>query len=102
VGITLEFQGKGLNETAKIIACNNDDYKLDIGKRVLSIDSKYFRPTEVDSLIGDSSKAKEKIGWVPLITLEELVSDMMASDLALMKKENYLKQGGFRTLNHFE
>ena len=102
VGIKLEFQGKGLNECAKIIECNNDSYKLDIGKTVLSIDAKYFRPTEVDLLIGDSSKAKEKLGWVPTISLEELVSDMMDSDLSLMKKETFLKQGGFDTLNYYE
>jgi GDPmannose 4,6-dehydratase len=102
LGIILEFSGKGLNETAKIIACNNDNYKLGIGKVVLSIDSKYFRPTEVDLLIGDSSKAKEKLGWEPLITLEELIIDMMDSDIQLMKKENYLKKGGFKTLNYYE
>ena len=102
IGIKLEFQGKGLNETAKIKECNNDNYKLDIGKTVLSIDSKYFRPTEVDLLIGDSSKAKEKLGWVPKISLEELVSEMMDSDLNLMKKDNFLKEGGFDTLNYYE
>ena len=69
IGIKLEFQGKGLNETAKIKECNNDNYKLDIGKTVLSIDSKYFRPTEVDLLIADKSKTKKKIGCFPKISL---------------------------------
>jgi GDPmannose 4,6-dehydratase len=102
LGIDLEFSGTGLNEIARVKSCNNDNYKLDRGKIVLSIDSKYFRPTEVDLLKGDSSKAKEKLGWEPLISLEELIIDMMDSDIKLMQKENYLKKGGFKTLNYFE
>jgi GDPmannose 4,6-dehydratase len=102
IGIALEFNGKGINEVAKVALCSNPDYHLEIGKEVLSIDVKYFRPTEVDLLIGDPTKAKEKLGWEPQITLEELVKDMMSSDLALMRKEMYLKSGGFTTLNYFE
>ena len=69
---------------------------------MLSIDPKYFRPTEVDLLIGDPSKAKSKLGWEPEIQLPELVEDMMTSDLKLMQKDRYLKDGGYQTLNYFE
>ena len=102
IGVGLEFIGEGINETAKIISCNNPKYQLEIGKEVLSIDQKYFRPTEVDLLVGDSTKAKQKLGWEPEITLEELVEDMMSSDLRLFKKDTYLKDGGFNTLNYYE
>ena len=93
IGVELEFTGEGINEVAKIKSCSNPDYKLEIGKEVLSIDEKYFRPTEVDLLIGDASKAKKKLGWEPEITLEELVEDMMKSDIKLFKKDKYLRDG---------
>jgi GDPmannose 4,6-dehydratase len=102
IGVELEFTGKGLDEVAKVKSCSNLDYQLKIGKEVLSIDEKYFRPTEVDLLVGDATKAKEKLGWEPQITLEELVEDMMSSDIKLFKKDKYLKDGGFKTLNYFE
>ena len=86
VGIGLEFKGTGINEKGYIKSCSNKNYKLEIGKEVLSVDPKYFRPTEVDLLIGDATKAKEKLGWTPKISLKELVDDMMASDLKLMRK----------------
>jgi GDPmannose 4,6-dehydratase len=84
-GIDIEFKGKGVDEKAYVLACNNKNYSLEIGKEVLSIDPAYFRPTEVDLLIGDPSKAKEKLSWVPDYDLASLVKDMMASDLKLMK-----------------
>ena len=87
---------------AKIKSCSNPDYKLEIGKEVLSIDEKYFRPTEVDLLIGDPQKQRKKLGWEPEITLEELVEDMMKSDIKLFKKDQYLKDGGYNTLNYYE
>ena len=102
IGVELEFTGKGLNEVAKVKSCSNSDYQLQVGKKVLSIDKKYFRPTEVDLLVGDATKAKDKLGWEPHITLEELVEDMMISDVKLFKKDKYLKDGGFNTLNYFE
>ena len=102
IGVELEFKGEGLNEVAKVKSCSNPVYQLELGKEVLSIDKKYFRPTEVDLLVGDATKAKEKLGWVPQITLEELVEDMMRSDINLFKKDKYLKDGGFKTLNYFE
>ena len=88
VGIELDFRGEGVNEKAYVVSCNNENYKLEIGKEVLSVDASYFRPTEVDLLIGDPTKAKEKLGWVPEHDLASLVKDMMASDLKLFKNEN--------------
>ena len=102
VGIELEFTGVGVDEVAKVVKCNNPNYQLGIGKEVLAIDRKYFRPTEVDLLIGDPTKAKEKLGWEPQIQLSELVEDMMSSDIKLMQKDKYLEDGGYRTLNYFE
>ena len=102
IGVELEFKGQGVDEIAVIASCLNDKYQLEIGQQVLAVDKKYFRPTEVDLLIGDPTKAKEKLGWVPEITLEELVEDMMQSDLKLFEKDKYLKEGGHETLNYFE
>ena len=102
IGIELEFSGEGISEIAKIKSCSNPTYQLEIGKEILSIDPKYFRPTEVDLLIGDPTKAKEKLGWVPEIQLEELVQDMMESDLRLFERDKYLSEGGHDTFNYFE
>ena len=86
VGIELEFRGEGVNEKGFVASCNNENYKLQVGKEVLSIDASYFRPTEVDLLIGDPTKAKEKLGWFPEYNLASLVKEMMISDLELFKK----------------
>jgi GDPmannose 4,6-dehydratase len=102
VGIELEFKGQGIDEKAFVKACANPEYQLEIGKEVLSVDPKYFRPTEVELLIGDASKAKNKLGWVPEFDLKDLVKDMMQSDVKLMKKDQYLKDGGYQTFNYFE
>ena len=102
VGVELEFKGSGVNEKAVIKNCNNEKYQLEIGKEILNIDPKYFRPTEVDLLIGDATKAKTKLGWELEYDLPALIKDMMQSDLKLMKKDQYLKDGGYETLNYFE
>jgi len=102
VGIELEFKGEGVDEKAVVKACNNPDYQLEIGKEVLAVDPKYFRPTEVELLIGDASKANNKLGWIPEFDLKDLVKDMMQSDVKLMQKDQYLQKGGYRTLNYFE
>ena len=102
IGVTLSFVGEGINEKVIVSSSNNSKYKLKKGKEVLSIDRKYFRPTEVDLLIGDSSKAKQKLGWEPKISLEELVNDMMKSDLALFERNKLLESKGHKTLNQFE
>jgi len=100
VGIELEFKGVGVNEKAFVLKCNNHKFQIEIGKEVLSIDPAYFRPTEVDLLIGDPTKAKEKLGWVSQHDLASLLKDMMQSDVKLMQKAQYLKEGGYYTNNY--
>jgi GDPmannose 4,6-dehydratase len=101
-GIELEFKGEGVDETASVKACTNPEFQIEIGKEVLAVDPKYFRPTEVDLLIGDPTKARTKLGWECKYDLPALVKDMMQSDLKLMQKDQYLKDGGYSTLNYFE
>jgi GDPmannose 4,6-dehydratase len=101
VGIELKFTGVGIEEKASVVKCNNPEFQIELGKEVLSIDPSYFRPTEVDLLIGDPTKAKEKLGWIPEHDLSSLVGDMMNSDVNLMKKEIYLNKGGYKKLNSF-
>ena len=102
VGIELEFTGSGIAEKAVVKACNNPEYQIPVGKEVLAVDPKYFRPTEVDLLIGDPTKANTKLGWTPVHDLASLVKDMMQADVKLMQKDQYLKEGGYTTLNYFE
>lgn len=102
VGIELEFKGEGEDEKGFVNSCSNPDFQVAIGKEILAVDPKYFRPTEVDLLIGDPTKAQTKLGWKCKYDLLALVKDMMQSDLKLMKKDQYLKEGGYTTLNYFE
>ena len=102
VGIDLEFKGEDSNEKGYVKACNIPEFQIEIGKEVIAVDGKYFRPTEVDLLIGDASKAREKLGWIPEYDLPALVEDMMSSDIKLMQKQQYLKDGGYRIKNYFE
>ena len=101
-GIEIEFRGEGVDEKGYIKSCSNPAYQLEIGKEVVAVDPKYFRPTEVELLIGDATKAKEKLGWVPKYDLKGLVEDMMQSDLKLMQKDKYLQDGGYKIMNYFE
>ena len=73
-----------------------------MGTEVVAVDPRYFRPTEVDLLLGDPTKAEQKLGWEREYKLEELVNDMMASDLKLMTKDVYLKEGGYKIMSYFE
>jgi GDPmannose 4,6-dehydratase len=102
VGIELEFKGTGKDEKGYVKSCSNPAYQLESGKEVVAVDPRYFRPTEVELLIGDPTKAKTKLGWVPKYNLDELIRDMMQNDLKLMQKDQYLKKGGYETLNYFE
>ena len=113
VGIELEFKGKGVDEKGVVSYINEARFnerasksslkpKELLGKEIVAVDPRYFRPTEVDLLLGDATKAKEKLGWIPEYTLNELVDEMMESDLKLMTKEQYLKDGGYTILNYFE
>ncbi len=112
-GIELAFKGTGVDEVGfvagidktkaeSVIQDSTFDIQNLLGKEVVAVDPRYFRPTEVDLLIGDQTKAKEKLGWEPEYTLNELVDEMMASDLKLMKKDEYLKKGGYTIMNYFE
>ncbi len=103
VGVELEFKGEGKNEIG-IIKSVSGDYTehLQIGKTVVKVDPAYFRPTEVDLLIGDPTKANTKLGWKPEYTFEELVKEMVQSDLKLMKKDKFLKDSGYTIKNYFE
>lgn len=110
LGIEVEFSGKDQHERGVIIDVDQEliaqlglnDVNLKPGTIVVQVDEKYFRPTEVDLLLGDPTKANTKLGWMPKYDLPALVKDMVHSDLHLMKKDEYLKQGGFKTLNYFE
>lgn len=92
VGIDLDFIGEGVNEVAIVKQCNHPDYQVAIGTEVVSIDETYFRPTEVDLLIGDPTKSKTKLGWKPKYDLPLLVQEMMDADLQLFKRDAILKQ----------
>lgn len=114
IGAQLKFRGKGVEEVALLSGIDESlfnkvvgesyltDFKQRIGSVVVGVDPQYFRPTEVDLLIGNAEKAKKKLGWEPVYSLTDLVHDMMVSDIKLMKKESYLREGGYRILNYFE
>jgi len=110
LGISVEFSGKAEAEKGVIIDVDIervkelglDPDKIKLGQTIVKVDPSYYRPTEVDLLIGDPSKANSKLGWIPKYNLEMLVNEMVLSDLKLMKREEYLKKGGFDILNYFE
>ncbi len=101
-GIELEFKGSGVDEKGYVRTCNNPDYQLPIGKEVVGVDPRYFRPTEVDLLLGDPTKAEQKLGWKREFNLQNLVDDMMKGDLKLMTKDVYLKEGGYKIMSYYE
>jgi GDPmannose 4,6-dehydratase len=102
VGIELEFKGTGENEKGYVTVCNNPEYQLPVGKEVVAVDKNYFRPTEVELLLGDPTKAKTKLGWELEYDLPALVNDMMTADLLLFKKDQMLKESGHRVFNFHE
>lgn len=120
IGIEITFQGEGESERGFITGVDSTVFSefadpealLKLESRianslspescVIEVDPRYFRPTEVDLLIGDASKAREKLGWIPEYDLSALVSDMMVSDIKLMQKEDYLKKGGYEIKNYYE
>lgn len=95
VGVELEFSGTGESEVARVMKCSGD-YNIEKGKVVVGVDPRYYRPTEVDLLIGDSTKARKALGWTPKYDLQGLVEDMMKADLELFKREKYLLSGGHK------
>lgn len=102
VGIVVGFKGTGIDEKGYVVACSNPDYQLDMGTEVVSIDPRYFRPTEVELLIGDPTKSKTKLGWKPKYDLPTLVHEMVEADLILFKKEKILQEAGFEVKNQYE
>ncbi|MDQ6482004.1 GDP-mannose 4,6-dehydratase [Dyadobacter sp. LHD-138] len=102
VGVELEFIGEGVNEIAKVVKCNDPNYQIKIGQEVVAIDPKYFRPTEVELLIGDPTKSMTKLGWKPKYDLKALVNDMVSADLTLFKKDQILENSGHRVMNYYE
>ena len=101
LGIELAFSGEGVNEIATVADCSGI-YSLPVGQVVVKVDPRYFRPTEVDLLIGDASKAFEELGWKPTYTLAELVKEMVLADVQLFKKTSFLRSKGFDITNEFE
>ena len=102
VGITISFSGANDKETGVVQSCSNPAYQLELGKEVIAVDPKYFRPTEVELLIGDATKARTKLGWKPKYDLPALVKEMVAADVELFKKEKLLKESGFVVKNQYE
>lgn len=114
IGLEITFKEEGVKEVALLDSIDEKvfiekvgevylgDLKKRIGEEVVGVDPLYFRPTEVDLLIGDATKARTRLGWEPKYDLSALVKDMMQSDIKLMKKESFLKEGGYDILNYFE
>ena len=115
-GLTIEFRGEGAEEKGYLVAVNEEIFKERVGEQYLAdiveksksqkvivgVDPQYFRPTEVDLLIGDPTKSNTVLGWIPEYDLAALVEDMMQSDIKLFKKDAYLKAGGYQVMNYFE
>jgi GDPmannose 4,6-dehydratase len=102
LGITLAFEGEGEKEIAKIQAISNPDVKCKVGDVIVQVDPRYFRPTEVETLLGDPSKAKAKLGWSPKITFNELVTEMVQSDYESAKRDSLVKAHGFTAFDYHE
>jgi GDPmannose 4,6-dehydratase len=102
IGVELEFKGKEDKERGIVVSSSNPDYQLEAGKEVVAVDPKYYRPTEVDLLIGDPTKANTKLGWKPTYDLPMLVEEMVAADIELFRKERLLKESGFTIRNQHE
>ena len=116
IGLTIEFKGEGVDEKGYITAVDTSIFSEKVGEKYLSaireriannpevvnVDPHYFRPTEVDLLIGDPTKSQTVLGWKPEYDLKGLIEDMMRSDIKLFKRDAYLKEGGFSIMNYFE
>ena len=114
IGVGIRFKGEGIDEVAIIESIDEglfvkkvgdaylENFKKRVGEEVVGVDPQYFSPTEVELLIGDATKARTRLGWEPEYSLAALIEDMMKNDIKLMKKESYLKEGGYKILNYFE
>ncbi|MFC0516252.1 GDP-mannose 4,6-dehydratase [Mucilaginibacter angelicae] len=102
LGIEVEFKGEGVDEKGYVLSCNNPDFDVEIGKEIVAVDEKYFRPTEVELLIGDPTKSKTKLGWEPKYDLQGLVKEMVAADVDLFRREKLLEDSGYSIKKQFE
>ncbi len=102
IGVELEFKGLEEKEKGFVVSSSNPEYQVQVGKEVVAVDPKYYRPTEVDLLIGDPTKANTKLGWKPTYDLPMLVEEMVAADIELFRKERLLKESGFLIRNQYE
>ena len=102
LGIKLRFEGEGEQEVGLVESVTNPDVKTKVGEAVVRVDPRYFRPTEVETLLGDPSKAREKLGWTPQTSLQELVKEMVQADYTSAKRDALVKLAGFKTMNHHE
>ena len=102
LGIVLAFEGEGEQETARITAIGNAELKCKVGDVIVRVDPRYFRPTEVETLLGDPGKAREKLGWTPATSLQQLVSEMAQTDYTAAKRDSLVKAHGFQAFDHHE
>lgn len=102
IGVELEFRGEGVDEKAYVTSASNPEFPVEVGKEVMAIDPRYFRPTEVDLLLGDPTKAMTKLNWTPKYDLAGLVKDMMQADIALFQRDQLLAKSGHQVLNYYE
>jgi len=102
VGIALEFKGEGASEKGYVVSCSNPSFYVEVGTEVVAVDPKYYRPTEVELLIGDPTKAETQLNWKPKYKLNELVKEMVAADLQLFQKEKLLRDSGYSIKNQYE
>jgi len=102
IGVEIGFSGTGVEEKGFVVFCNNPDYQLEIGREVVAVDPKYFRPTEVDLLVGDPTKSNQLLNWKPKYDLQMLVSEMVEADVELFKKDQLLKESGYVIKNQYE
>ena len=102
LGITVAFSGEGQSEVGTVAAVSGDKAQCKVGDVIVRVDSRYFRPTEVETLLGDPSKAKQKLGWTPTTSLAELVREMVESDYVAAKRDSLVKQAGYQTFDHHE
>lgn len=102
VGVEVEFKGEGVDEKGYVKSNKSADCPLKPGQEIVAVDPRYFRPTEVELLIGDPTKSKTKLGWQPKYDLPALVKEMVAADVELFQREKLLKDAGYKVLNQFE
>lgn len=102
IGVELEFEGEGVDEVGIVASSTNPDYMLEVGSAIVAVDPRYFRPTEVDLLIGDPSKSNDKLGWKPKYDLQRMCSEMVVADIELFRRDQILREAGFEVKNEFE